>query len=639
MENKSLLVKLKSEYIFDNIASYIKDDCFICKLFIHSKYFQKKLDLELLYLEKYLTKRIIFNDYLYRSRFVEENKELSFLQDELNETIKEYNLNDSVIQDVIKNYYKKYPIKEFDLGEEDSLIEFESPFFDSLSKLENFSEIFIPYLDIYRIQHYNIEDEYIKKFDELHKSNINISSIKISRIENNNDLDYFSKFKINLNLLKNVFIGNVDDIIIIKNFFSLFTIKNNLIHLELGFFKNQIEPSLFEGINSFTSLKYLFLEGLIFKKTFIFKLYNLEKIDILRCENFKFEENSLANLKILKLRRSLIIADIPLYLPNLEEIELSDDSDIYYVSKIDFKSLINLKKFSGHANYFILLKDIFLEEVEFLADIENNAEKEKEVIEKLIRIKTLKNIQFNFSSGLNDDLMLSIKGENYSVTSIFIDWNNFNEICKLDNFQKKFPNLRNFKIKYLNCRNEKNDEKLEIKEDKNSKINDINIKAENGSKIILSLPEYDKLESIDLYFSKIINNNLPFFDINNKITFKSLVFLKLELDGFFITIDTALIYNIFNNISNIPNLKHLILKAEVSEYVTNYSYEKFINKILNMKLIKKIYIRIDNPSRTDYKYKWYTTNELKQIYTNINFNKFHLIKITKLSKSELSKSD
>ena len=107
MENKSLLVKLKSKYIFDNIASYIKDDCFICKLFIHSKYFQKKLDLELLYLEKYLTKRIIFNDYLYRSRFVEENKELSFLQDELNETIKEYNLNDSVIQDVIKNIQLK----------------------------------------------------------------------------------------------------------------------------------------------------------------------------------------------------------------------------------------------------------------------------------------------------------------------------------------------------------------------------------------------------------------------------------------------------------------------------------------------------------------------------------------------------
>ena len=42
MENKELLTKLKSKYLILTIFEYIKDDNIMLKLFVKSKYFQKK---------------------------------------------------------------------------------------------------------------------------------------------------------------------------------------------------------------------------------------------------------------------------------------------------------------------------------------------------------------------------------------------------------------------------------------------------------------------------------------------------------------------------------------------------------------------------------------------------------------------
>ena len=76
----------------------------------------------------------------------------------------------------------------------------------------------------------------------MYKSNINISSINLKYIEKIDDLDYFEKFKINLNLIKrfSVQIHN-KDLNCFKKLFSLFTIKNNLIHFELTSYKIEIE--------------------------------------------------------------------------------------------------------------------------------------------------------------------------------------------------------------------------------------------------------------------------------------------------------------------------------------------------------------------------------------------------------------
>ena len=46
MNNEKLLEKISSNYIFENIFDYISNEKFKFKIFVHSKLFQKKLDLE-----------------------------------------------------------------------------------------------------------------------------------------------------------------------------------------------------------------------------------------------------------------------------------------------------------------------------------------------------------------------------------------------------------------------------------------------------------------------------------------------------------------------------------------------------------------------------------------------------------------
>ena len=54
MENQGIFGKIKSLYIIKNIFNYIKDTNL--KLFLYSKYFQNKLNMEIIYKEIYLKK-------------------------------------------------------------------------------------------------------------------------------------------------------------------------------------------------------------------------------------------------------------------------------------------------------------------------------------------------------------------------------------------------------------------------------------------------------------------------------------------------------------------------------------------------------------------------------------------------------
>ena len=45
MENQGIINKIKSIYILQDIFNYIKDSNFKYKIFIHSKYFQNKLNI------------------------------------------------------------------------------------------------------------------------------------------------------------------------------------------------------------------------------------------------------------------------------------------------------------------------------------------------------------------------------------------------------------------------------------------------------------------------------------------------------------------------------------------------------------------------------------------------------------------
>ena len=59
METNSILEKIKSKYLIEEIFKYIEDNNFIYKFFSHSKLFQSRLSLELYdYQERYIKQKL-----------------------------------------------------------------------------------------------------------------------------------------------------------------------------------------------------------------------------------------------------------------------------------------------------------------------------------------------------------------------------------------------------------------------------------------------------------------------------------------------------------------------------------------------------------------------------------------------------
>jgi len=110
MEGKSILEKISSKKIFENIFDYIKDPNHSLQLFSHSKIFQAKLDLNIVDYEKSYIERLGINldDYL----FCENNKFVSkFDKDILNQNLEKdlskYKLEKSMIEKIIVDITQK----------------------------------------------------------------------------------------------------------------------------------------------------------------------------------------------------------------------------------------------------------------------------------------------------------------------------------------------------------------------------------------------------------------------------------------------------------------------------------------------------------------------------------------------------
>ena len=141
MEEQNLIKKIKSPYILKNIFNYIKDNNFKLKLFIHSKLFQNKLDLTIIYKEKYLNKiGFDINEYLHK-KYEEDN-----LIKKYNNFVLEKKLNKKEFEKIISELIKN---KKFYDNEKDSekLIDMESPLLEIISKTKilkiNMQYIFI----------------------------------------------------------------------------------------------------------------------------------------------------------------------------------------------------------------------------------------------------------------------------------------------------------------------------------------------------------------------------------------------------------------------------------------------------------------------------------------------------------------
>lgn len=104
--------------------------------------------------------------------------------------------------------------------------------------------------------------------------------------------------------------------------------------------------------------------------------------------------------------------------PILEECEL--DNNTNYNLIMDFSNMIHLKKLSCHLSDFlnINLKISKLEIIKIFSEI-SLMEDEKKMLEKLIKINTLKEIEITLQKIKNNEIS-QIKGENFSLKNFLL---------------------------------------------------------------------------------------------------------------------------------------------------------------------------------------------------------------------------
>jgi hypothetical protein len=232
-----------------------------------------------------------------------------------------------------------------------------------------------------------------------------------------------------------------------KTFFSLNNIENTLVVLDLDIkwmkytTNYKIDTKLIVKINNFKSLEFLNIKGLILTENFELNLSNLKSLYLEYGENISFAEKSCMNLKEIKLIECSINRPISLLeIPNLEKLSLIGTKKGNYFSIFNFLNCKRLKDAVMAPQDFIYLDDTLLGHIRLISDFEVDADIQKKTFEKLIAIKTLKEIEFEFGK-LNDDEISLINGENISVELIKINYNKENTDITLYNLEKKFPNL------------------------------------------------------------------------------------------------------------------------------------------------------------------------------------------------------
>ena len=171
-------------------------------------------------------------------------------------------------------------------------------------------------------------------------------------------------------------------------------------------------------------------------------------------------------------------------------------------------------------------------------------------------------------------------------------------------------------------------------ENENSKIDDIKIflSGEEGITLNIRCSPYNEIKSFDLSIDAINLESTPFFNNSNNIIFNSLETFKFVFEkpgGTKSAQDRVqLINNIYNNIEKMPNLKEFYFSLSSIIDIDENFFNNFIKKVMTLSSIKKIYIEINSKSDGSL----YSIDELKVLFPEIDFKKFHKIDIYKFSK-------
>lgn len=679
---KLILQNVNSIYTFRQIFDYIKDNNFNLKLFSYSKEFQKKLDIKLDdYIEKYINKfKIYYEKYLSfdsnlfidsKECFTEQpnkdNKNLNpkkYLIEKFNKDILYYdelkNKNLVNYKSTLKNYFKKY-IKSFQIKEHkhnesnesdnsELFIDIYSPFYNILSKTDFFDEIFIR-IHANIIQKYNLFNDYINIFNELNKSNSNYSIFYYS---DNDNIDFFQNFTINFKKIKRLAIQFEKEIKEVNYFYkTLFSYSlDNLIYLRLCNNSDTLmDSNSIENINNLNALEELHLQNLKFENVFVIKLYDLKILNIDICKNISFDENSSFLIKILYLKNTLIIKPKSLLkFPNLEIMHYFnnyfnsyfDDNDKFTCfDLIDLPNINNLKSLNLDLQMNkiieIPLEKLPVEHLELgLVNNYNFLKKEEylQIYEKIMSMNTLNYIEI-VKCFMDKNIFSQIHSKNYSIKDIKIIWYDSDD-CILYNIQDIFPNLTNIKLfitDYSQGYNQNYARSLEIKENPECKINKFSLHTPFNSHIKFYIHSFETLVSVSFNLCMRFSMETDYFPIFNdkcNVIFKSLKYFQFIQDSY--AMDFNVLKNLYQNMDYMPNLKYFELKCYQKDINEDF-INNFIKKILSTDLdIVKFALTKDkfflNELRYK-KYKEYSLNELKEIYPNVNINKYKILSIIK----------
>ena len=645
MRKEFLLDKISSKYIISQVFMYIKDKNFSLKLFIHSKYFQSKLNIKLIdYKEQYLEKRINYDNLIFiNDDFIYYNGKKDLYQKELQRISLEYKIDENTFIKFVSNYYinlyQNY-YKKDNIYKYLKRIDLDSPLFESLSKIENFEKIFTIVISTEDIKNY--EKQYLSNLNKLNTCysleikdmiylknlDINFNNIKYLRI-------FFLKYFAYINFEYNKYFNIL---------FSLGNLKSNLIYLNLEgrVDTNPFSSGLLENINTLKSLEYLFLS--YFEDTsLLLKLDNLKELYLERFSSIYFEKNIFLKLKNLTIKNCTICISpelddliIKTKCPLLEKCMLIDsfeDWKLSYDNFIDFSSITKLKKYEGNPEYFLLINNNNPLEKVYLSEgivLYKNDDGEKNILIKLCTIKTIKkmtlilrNIDFKDISNIADI--------NPSVKKIKIFYSDKFDIQ--EELQKKFPNLTDFGFQNSYDSEENNDTQIEILENSESKIINMKLYLMNNLINKFYCKSFSKLECIILDICCKIGDYQKFFPIfNNKCTviFESLKVFHCYLYDYNLNI----LNNLCNNINKMPNLKDFCLIFDCDTNVDKKFYINLIKEIISLKYIRifnvnpeRNLINIEIGKKNKEENNLYTKDELSKLLPENNLDKLYEINI------------
>ena len=479
MENQRLINKIKSRYILKHILTYIRNINLKYKIFSYSKTLQKRIDLRYSYCKQLYLNGIGFNINKY-ILFKEEDK--LTLKEEYNNyfLINKNNKEkfEDIIYEVINEQEEEYIIEE----DYETKINLNSPLIDIISKTKNFENNFTIYITQKDIDKDNIRKDYRNIFNRLNSLNRKYSSIYYI-FQDKTKIEYLNELNIDFDKIKRITLiyegKNVDydEKSFFETLFSFKNIENNLTYLKIDFrYDTLLVPDLFNNINNFKSLKYLFIHSFKFNRYFRVKLDNLKILSCPDCQNIKIKHK--VNFKELK------------------ELNL-ENNDLY-----DFKALKNVK--------FDKLEKLNLE----MNHIQDKDISENVIFKELTRLKVL-NLENNKISDIN--VLDKVKFDKLEILNL--GWNQISDInaLKNSNFKElKELNLYNNNISDINVLDKVKFDKLEILNLGWNLISDINV---------LKSVNFQGLKELNLYMNKISN-----IDVFYEVKFYKLEILILKFN-------------------------------------------------------------------------------------------------------------